>query len=150
MRTQRNLMACVLVGSMIVVFLFGLRALTGPGIRETTWRDVTRWHLKEIACAFHCYAEEHGALPPPAIYSNEGKPLLSWRVALLPYLKNQALYDEFHLDEPWDGPHNIKLLPKMPSVFRDLAPDAPPQQTSTTFRVFVGPGTPFEGPRGIK
>ncbi len=43
---------------------------------------------------------------------------LSWRVALLPFLDKQDLYDEFHHDEPWDSPHNLKLVDKMPKVFR--------------------------------
>ena len=47
--------------------------------------------------------------PPAAIYSKDGKPLLSWRVAILPYLGLDNLYKQFHLDEPWDSPHNIKL-----------------------------------------
>lgn len=52
--------------------------------------------------------------------NSEGKPTalqLSWRVMILPFLEQQDLYAQFHLDEPWDSPHNIQLLPKMPEVF---------------------------------
>jgi hypothetical protein len=55
--------------------------------------------------------------------------LLSWRVAILPYLEEQALYNEFHLDEPWDSEHNIKLLERMPSVYLHLESNAPPGHT---------------------
>ena len=43
---------------------------------------------------------------------------MSWRVLILPFLDQQALYDQFHLDEPWDSPHNRTLIAKMPAVFR--------------------------------
>ncbi len=42
---------------------------------------------------------------------------LSWRVALLPFLNQQNLYNEFHQDEPWDSPHNIKLVERIPQEF---------------------------------
>jgi len=149
MNTQRNLLACLFAATLIFALLCGFRALRPEPIREVTPRTLIGWHLKEIALAFHNYAADHGALPPPALYSKEGQPLLSWRVALLPYLEHEGLYNEFRFGEPWDSPHNVKLLPKMPPVFHDLADDAPPNPTTTTFRVFVGPGTPFDGPRGI-
>src|SRR5262249_50595397 len=58
-------------------------------------------NLKQIGVAFHNYLSNHGAFPASAIYGKDGKPLLSWRVALLPYLEQEALYREFKLDEPW-------------------------------------------------
>jgi hypothetical protein len=76
----------------------------------------------------------------------QGKPLplLNWRVAILPFLGEEALYKEFHLDEPWDSDHNKKLIPKMPKVF------APVRGTTnepgmTFYQVFNGPDAPFNG-----
>ena len=54
---------------------------------------------------------------------------LSWRVALLPYLGYQNLYNEFHHDEPWSSPHNRSLIPKMPNVYRSY-PDLPEGKTT--------------------
>ena len=56
----------------------------------------------------------------PSLYSIDasGRPLLSWRVHLLPAIGFQELYDRFHLDEPWDSPHNKKLIEAMPDVYR--------------------------------
>jgi hypothetical protein len=59
-----------------------------------------------------------GHLPPPAICDASGKPLLSWRVAILPYLNQKRLCERFHLNEPWDSPTNKRLLPLMPSAYR--------------------------------
>ena len=43
---------------------------------------------------------------------------LSWRVRLLPFLGEAALFKEFKLDQPWDSPHNLKLLEKIPDIYR--------------------------------
>ena len=58
----------------------------------------------------HNYHSANNAFPKPAITDKEGKPLLSWRVAILPYIEQQELYNKFKLDEPWDSPHNKALL----------------------------------------
>jgi hypothetical protein len=99
-------------------------------------------NLKQLGMAVHQYHELHDSLPLYAIMSKDGKPLLSWRVALLPYMEQDALYKKFNLDEPWDSPHNIKLLAEMPKVYANPRfPQTPPDQTF--FRVFVGPETVF-------
>lgn len=90
-----------------------------------------------------------GHLPPPAIYSRDGQPLLSWRVALLPELEHEELYQRFHLDEPWDSPHNIGLLAEMPKVYRRPVRRAVAEAGSTIYQVFVGEGTAFESTEGV-
>src|SRR5262245_56693586 len=74
-------------------------------------------NLKQIGVAMHTYHDKHRSFPAAAIYGKDGKALLSWRVALLPYLGLEALYKEFKLDEPWDSAHNKRLLEKMPAVY---------------------------------
>jgi hypothetical protein len=79
-------------------------------------------------------------LPAPAICSKtDGKPLLSWRVAILPYIDELPLYQAFKLDEPWDSEHNIKLLPRMPKVYAPIGVKAEPH--STFYQALVGPET---------
>ena len=65
------------------------------------------------------YESAHGHFPPAFSTDADGNALLSWRVLILPYLEDQNLYDQFHLDEPWDSEHNKKLIEKMPSVFAE-------------------------------
>lgn len=74
--------------------------------------------LKLLALAMHNYHDTHGHFPPAASRDPQGRPLLSWRVALLPFLDQAELYQQFHLDEPWDSEHNRSLIPRMPDVFR--------------------------------
>jgi hypothetical protein len=82
-----------------------------------------------------------------AITDKEGKPLLSWRVAILPLVEQDELYRQFRLDEPWDSPHNKKLLEKMPSIY--ALPEVKAKEPGTTFyQGFAGPGTVFGNPKG--
>ena len=102
--------------------------------------------LHEISLAMMCYAAEHGALPPAYVADKTGKPLLSWRVLLLPYVGGAKL--DFHMDEPWDSPHNASLIPQMPQVFKSPASLAGPG--NTTYLAVRGPKTLFPGKDGIK
>jgi len=86
--------------------------------------------------------------PPRAVTAKDGRPLLSWRVLLLPYLGEEELFQQFKLDEPWDSPHNKRLLAKMPSVYAPVRKGKEPH--STFFQVFAGEGTIFEGTRGSR
>ena len=105
-------------------------------------------HIKTIMLAFHNYQMVNGRFPPKAIFGTDGKAKLSWRVAILPFLDNEALYHEFHLNEPWDSPHNKALIDRMPDVFN--MPSSPTAEGRTRIRVFEGPRTMFEGKEGMK
>ena len=95
------------------------------------------------------YENSNQSLPRQAIFSKDGKPLLSWRVALLPQCGAADLYKEFHLDEPWDSPNNKPLIAKMPSVFKDpTGKDV--GEGKTRYVVVTGKGTLFDGDQGIK
>src|SRR5436309_15555748 len=102
-----------------------------------------------MALAMHHYHGEKGALPPAAVLGRDGKPLLSWRVLILPYIEQEDRYKEFRLDQPWDSPHNIQLLPRMPKLYAPFDGSPTPQPHTTYYQVFVGPRTAFEGPRGL-
>jgi prepilin-type processing-associated H-X9-DG protein len=124
-------------------------ALTLPAVqaaREAARRSTCVNNLKQIALAMHNYHAANNAFPASAVPDKDGKPLLSWRVQLLPYLEQGALYNEFHLDEPWDSPHNKELIERMPPLFH--CPDSPEANLKkglTTYRGYKGDGTVFEG-----
>lgn len=111
-------------------------------------RDRSANNLKQIALAFHNYHDSKRTFPP-AFTSGKGKRLLSWRVYLLPYIEQEPLFREFHLNEPWDSPHNKKLIERIPETYRSpLARDLPPGKT--TYVVPTGPNTIFVGGKGMK
>ena len=76
--------------------------------REAARRVESANLLRNMAIAVHNYHDAYGHFPTN-IVDADGKPLLSWRVAILPFIEEMNLYDQFRLDEPWDSEHNIKL-----------------------------------------
>jgi prepilin-type processing-associated H-X9-DG protein len=122
-----------------------LVALLLPAVqaaREAARRAQCTNNLKQIALAMLNYHDGNNAFPKLAITDKDGKPLLSWRVAILPQIDQQELYNEFKLDEPWDSPHNKALIKEMPATY--LCPSrANPEPGTTTYRSFVGPGAFF-------
>jgi Protein of unknown function (DUF1559) len=96
----------------------------------------------------HNYHDTHHRFPPAAVCGKDGKPLLSWRVLLLPFIEQDDLYKQFHLDEPWDSPHNIQLVSRMPLTYGPYK-GKPSADGMTYFRVFVGPGAAFEADKRL-
>lgn len=123
-------------------------------LRRATKDDIRKFgsvkNLMQIGLAIHTYTGENGGRLPPAASSGSkdptGKPLLSWRVAILPYLDQQALYKEFDLDQPWDHPTNLKLVAKMPKLY--VVPGVEAKEGMTHYRTLVGPGTFLEPHKG--
>ena len=117
-------------------------------IREAAQRVKSSNNLKQFGVGMFNYLEKHGTFPAAGSFDKNGKPLLSWRVTILPYIEQEQLYKEFHLDEPWDSEHNKKLIEKMPPIY--LMPDDDPKKQLTRYQVFVGKGAFFEGTRGLR
>ncbi|HEY7308717.1 MAG TPA: sigma-70 family RNA polymerase sigma factor [Gemmataceae bacterium] len=120
-----------------------------PEDADKLTRDMaqSRLNLRKLVLAMHAYAEKNGHLPPPAIYDKKGKALLSWRVALLPYLEQNNLYKLFHLDEPWDSEHNKQLQETVVKVYAPVGkPDVP--RSHTFYQVFVSSAPRAKGGGG--
>lgn len=65
--------------------------------------------LVEMNVVVAKYVDRYGEFPAN-LHDPDGRPLLSWRAELLPFLGHKAIYDQLRLDEPWDSPHNFALL----------------------------------------
>jgi beta-lactamase regulating signal transducer with metallopeptidase domain len=95
--------------------------LLGPVVRSANSgfaRTRITNNLKQIGLAFHNYLAQNGHFPTPILHGGRsGKVPYSWRVALLPFVEEQELYNQYNFDEPWDGPNNRKLLDTMPGVY---------------------------------
>jgi formylglycine-generating enzyme len=112
------------------------------GNRDKLNRAKSQSNLRHIGLAIHDYNDTHGELPSNT-YSPDGQPLLSWRVHLLPFLEQDALYSQFKLAEPWDSPNNIRLLDKIPRIY--AAPNGPRDHSFMTYyRGFSSSGAVFE------
>jgi hypothetical protein len=106
--------------------------------RGAAARSQTANNLKQIGLAMHNYHDAMGYLPMPAICDKNGKPLLSWRVAILPYIEQDALYRQFKLDEPWDSEHNKKLAENYRIKVYTIPGVDDLKEGKTRFRVFMG------------
>ncbi len=74
-------------------------------------------NLTAISLALQAYIKDNGTLPPTAIY-RAGRPRLSWRVALLPYLGHTDLFNKFNRGNSWSDDENSELLQSIPAVFQ--------------------------------
>ncbi len=116
--------------------------------RQNAQRMQSMNNLKQLGMAMHNYHDTYKRFPPAASYDASGKPLLSWRVLILPYIEQKALYDQFKLDEPWDSEHNKKLIPIVVKTYQD--PNAGLKPGMTTYLVPVGEGTVFGGKESLR
>ncbi|MGB1817185.1 MAG: DUF1559 domain-containing protein, partial [Rubripirellula sp.] len=117
--------------------LVGLLLPAVQAAREAARRMSSSNNLKQIGLGIH---NHHAAFKklPQNITSEDGTPLLSWRVAILPFIDEYDLYKQFKLDEPWDSQHNIKLLAEMPAIFKHPKMVTPPG--TTVYQRPVGKG----------
>jgi hypothetical protein len=161
-------------GGLLLVLVFSLNQVSGqekkPPQSIAAQKAQSLQNLKQLALAVLNYADTFNGKLPSSAYIDEllvlkwrlppmkGEelaalqrkfkakplPLLSWRVAILPFLGEEKLYHQFNREEPWDSAHNKRLLAKMPKVFAPVRgkTKAPGM---TYYQVFVGPGAPFDG-----
>jgi hypothetical protein len=129
-----------LTNAATVGTLIGMLLPAVQQVREAARRTAGLNQLRQIALASLNYESAHMHFPGN-IEDEDGNVLLSWRVAILPYIEENALYDQFHLDEPWDSEHNIKLLDQMPAIYGSRKFKS---KTKTLFLGFEGEGTMFE------
>jgi len=97
--------------------------------------------LKQIGLATHNYHALHGHLPPRCFTDPAGKPLQSWRVAILPLIEQQAVYAAFNLKEPWNAAFNQEVAATLIPLYANVTSEA----TKTTFRAPVMKGSLWEG-----
>lgn len=137
-------------GCLVVTTGGCLIALLLPCIspaREAARRATCANHLKNLAIALHNYQDDYGVLPPAFIPDDDGRPMHSWRVLLLPYVEEESRYRKYNFQEPWDGPNNSKLLDPIPWVYAcpsGLRSDSA-NGSCTSYVAVVGPRTAWPG-----
>lgn len=116
-------------------------------VRESATRQQSQNQMGRVGLALRVHADaNNGVLPAPAILDKQMKPLLSWRVAVLPYLGEQQLYNDIRKNEPWDSPHNRQFHNRMPAVYHLPDRAETPESGLTAFQLPTGPGTVYDGP----
>ncbi len=107
--------------------------------REAARRAASKNNLRQVGVAMHNFYDTYHALPVPK-NQTELSSQLSWRVHILPFLGQQALYQQFHKNEPWNSAHNLRLVNQMPAIYKSPNSNAPPGRT-----VYLG----IDGPGGV-
>jgi len=129
--------ALLLASILIGMILPATQQIRGPHPQTSCLN-----HMRQTSIAMHNYAAANGHFPPAYIADENGKPMHSWRVLLLPYLEQDDLYDQYSFDEPWNGPNNSKLhdiLPWNPFNCPSVG------GTSANYMLVTGKGTAFDG-----
>jgi len=137
---------CIIFAAFVLFLCLVVPAISGT--QHAARRSICQGHLKQIVVALHSYHDDYGCFPPAVIRDQNGRPMHSWRVLLLPYLEQLKLYASYRFDEPWDGPNN-KLLPTADMPYYSC-PEHPgvrgkTSPTDTSYVVIVGPKSAFPG-----
>lgn len=109
--------------------------------REAVFRTQCKNHLKQIGLALHNYHDVFNSFPAAGEFTpaEDEDQVWTWRVAILPWLDQPSLFNEFRRDEPWNSPYNSALQPKNPETYR--CPSHQRDRKFTAYAMLRGPGT---------
>lgn len=143
------IIVAVAAGGMLLVIPC-LIALLLPAVqqdREAARRSACKNNMKQFGLAMHNYHDVYGSFPPAYIPDENGKPIHSWRVLILPFLDQQGLYNQYDFDQPWDSPANQTVMNSMPAIYG--CPSSPDSKGNTThYAAVYGPNCVFTGGEG--
>jgi type II secretory pathway pseudopilin PulG len=132
----------------VIAILIALLLPAVQQAREAARRSACKNNLKQIGLALHNYHDIYKSFPPAYIPDENGEPMHSWRVLLLPMLGQQGLYNQYDFSQPWDSPANRMVLDQMPPVF--ACPSHPNGGGNTTnYAAVFGPNCVFTGAEAI-
>ncbi|HWB08319.1 MAG TPA: DUF1559 domain-containing protein [Pirellulales bacterium] len=97
-------------------------------------------NLKQIGLALHNYHDVYGRFPAPSVSAADGKPMHSWRVAIVPFLISHPFYMRYDFNRPWDSPANLRLAKSFcPSFYVCPSANQPSGSGLTNYVMVVGP-----------
>jgi hypothetical protein len=106
----------LLIATMVIVVLLATLLPLFWRLRRWEHQKQCKDNLKQIALALFNYRDVHKAFPWPCVYSDKGTPMHSWRVAIAPYVVQNAFYDSYDFRQAWNGPSNVRLSDDIPEV----------------------------------
>jgi len=130
------LAAFVVCGGILAALLL---PAVGAG-REAARRSMCTNNLKQIGVAMHNYHDTYKCFPAAVLTDEDGQPMRSWRVAILPFVEQTPLYEQYDFSEPWDGPNNSALQGTPVPAYR-CPSDGDPAARETSYVMIVGKGT---------
>ena len=149
-RSNTWVIVAVLCGGAALLVIPCLIALLLPAVQQareaagrSAGRSASRKNLQQIALALHQYHDQYHAFPPAYVADENGTPMHSWRVLILPHLDEMALYNQYNMSESWDSPANRQVLESMPQVFGCTSDDL--SGTTTSYAAVFGADCVFRG-----
>jgi prepilin-type processing-associated H-X9-DG protein len=124
-------------GGIAVLALFIPKISYAP---EAARRSQCTNNLKQIGLALHNYHDSYGHFPAAVITDDDGNPRYSWRVAITPFVEQQAFFDQYDPTQSWDSPVNQPLEMYMPMCY-GCPSDAASQLYQTNYLMITGEGT---------
>jgi prepilin-type processing-associated H-X9-DG protein len=143
------IVASVLAGGAVIGIGYAVVRPQVQIARAKSLKGKSAEKLALIAQAMRMYHDEYGTFPPAYIADAKGKPMHSWRVLILPYLGEKALYQDYNFQQPWDSPSNLQLITRMPDVYASPGDDDAATNKNTSFLVVVGPDSIFQGTKSL-
>ena len=134
------LVVVVVCGGILAALLLPAVGAAREGAREAARRSMCTNNLKQIGLAIHNYHDTYTCLPAAVLTDEDGQPMRSWRVAILPFVEQAPLYDQYDFSEPWNGPNNSALQGASVPAYR-CPSDGDPTATETSYVMIVGKGT---------
>jgi hypothetical protein len=125
-QVEPSLVACL---ALLVAGCSGC-GLRGPHLGSPEEIKASGSNMGLILRAAAEYEAANEGFPIRTLRTTDGQPGLSWRVAILPYLGEEELYNQFRLNEPWDSAHNRPLADKMPAVYKSPTGRVPAGHTN--------------------
>ena len=141
----------------IVCILFVLAALILPALQGA--RECGPHHpsctinMKLLGLGLWNYHDAHKHFPSIISCDENGKPLHSWLVSILPNIEYDHIFNQLNADEPWDSPHNVQVLGQISAdEFSCPRCSKNPSVACTDYLAVIGPGTIWrrDGPVGVK
>lgn len=127
-------------GVLVALLLPAISAARGAAQRVSSSNN-----MRQIGLAMHSYHDLYKQFPPAYTTNWEGKPMHSWRTAVLPFTDDPeaiAVYEQVDWDKPWDDPANAILQKPVP-VYSGPGSNVPPDMT--VYLAVVDPKAVFRG-----
>ncbi|MBI1248587.1 DUF1559 domain-containing protein [bacterium] len=135
----------VVLGVMFMMCAGLMVALLLPAVqaaRTAARQTQSSNNLKQIEIALLNYESTYGCYPSAYMPDADGKPMHSWRVAILPFVEESYMFDQYDFSQPWDSPHNLQVTKSMPLVYANPAlSKADIDQGLTSYVALAGPNT---------
>lgn len=123
-----------------ICLLCAINLTTPPAPRPPGYRSQCKNNIRQLITAIMTYDSHKRRLPPAIVTDAEGRPMHSWRVAILPYIEENGMYSNYRFKEPWNSPHNSKVTAERPEIFH-CPSDKQSGESDTSYVAVLSPNS---------